>query len=136
MKLFEEIAKELKTNGLLDEGKEEIFTYGLEIMTSTLLQIMSILLISILVGNFLPTLLYFITFIPLRIYAGGYHSKTRKRCYFLSLFVYGVFSILCTLLPENYYTQFALVTTSLSLIMVFISAPVIGSKRNISHKKT
>lgn len=136
MKIFKEIAEELKSNGLLDEEKEEIFTYGLEIMTSTSLQILSILLISILLGNFLPTILYFITFIPLRIFAGGYHSRTRTRCYLLSLFVYGMFSILCTILPQNYYTQFALVATFLSLIMVFISAPVIGIKRNISHGET
>lgn len=71
------IAALLNANGIIQEDDMDTCRYGLEIFISSLLELTSILFISIFMDNFLETLLFFAAFIPLRVYAGGYHADTQ-----------------------------------------------------------
>lgn len=93
-KLAQKTANQLAVQGIIAKKDTAVYRYGLEALYSSLLELLTILFLSFFVGNFLQTILFFAAFIPLRVYAGGYHAKTRLRCYLMSLAVYGVFSIL------------------------------------------
>ena len=115
---------------LWDQGiiqKEDInkCRYGLDIFISSALEIVSILIIAAVIGNFLQTLLLFAAFIPLRIYAGGYHSDTKLKCYLVSLGVYGIFTIVMQLLSAEIYLIVAVSATVFSMLMILIAAPII-----------
>lgn len=90
-KLAQKTADQLAVQGIISQKDTAVYCYGLEALYSSLLELLTILFLSLFVGNFLQTMLFFAALIPLRVYAGGYHAKTRLRCYLMSLAVYGFF---------------------------------------------
>ena len=74
----------LVSRGVIAEADASIYAYGFEAMFSTVFTFGSIIVLSVCVGNFFETLLFFTAFMVLRIYAGGYHAATRVRCYLIS----------------------------------------------------
>ncbi len=127
------IADILGTQGIIQREDIDKCRYGLEIFLSSMLEITSILIISAFVGNFLETILLFTTFIPLRIYAGGYHADTKLKCYLVSLAVYVGFTVIMRLLPQEVYLIINIVSTVFSLLVVFIAAPVIHHNKSVNE---
>lgn len=126
------IASALWNQGIIQEEDIDICRYGLDIFVSSTIEIISILLIAVLVGNFFETFLFFLAFTPLRIYAGGYHANTKLRCYLISLGVYCFFTMVMNMLLQDTYWTVNLLTTLFSLSMVLISAPVIHKNKYIN----
>lgn len=126
------IADMLWTQGIIQKDDIDKCKYGIDIFFSSFVEIFSILLIAIFVGNFVETLLLFVAFIPLRIYAGGYHSDTKMKCYLISLGMYGVFCIVSKFIPCNMNQTINVFGTILSLIIVLMKAPVIHFNKKIN----
>lgn len=93
------ISHTLWEQGIIQEEDIDKCQYGLDIFISSVLEVASILIIAAVVGNFFDTLIFFAAFIPLRVYAGGYHANTKLRCYLVSLSVYGIFTVAIYVLP-------------------------------------
>lgn len=127
-KVASKITEHLLLMDVIDQKDAAIYCYGLEVLLLSLLEIISILCLALLVGNFFETLFYFAAFIPLRLFAGGYHASTRLRCYLLSLFVYGIFSWLLMVFPSEHRLMFSVVVAGFSVVMIFLFAPVIYPK--------
>lgn len=76
-------------NGLIREGviqqeDRECYQYGCEQGLFMLLNLLTTVLIGLLMGMVWQSVLFTLLYIPLRIYAGGYHAKTQLRCFFVS----------------------------------------------------
>lgn len=128
-KVASKITEHLLLMDVIDQKDAAIYCYGLEVLLLSLLEIISILCLALLVGNFFETLFYFAAFIPLRLFAGGYHASTRLRCYLLSLFVYGIFTWLLTVFPSEHRLLFSVVVAGFSVVVIFLFAPVIHPNR-------
>lgn len=125
-------AQILSERSVISEEDAEICSYGLEIFFSSLLELAVIFLISAFVGNFVPTLLFFASFIPLRLYAGGYHADTKLKCFSVSLVVYAVFSVILTFLPKDLYTTVISAEVVYTLLMVYMAAPVVHPNKSVT----
>ena len=101
--ISDSVADMLWTQGIIQEDDIDKCKYGINIFFSSFFEIFSILLIAAFIGNFIETLLLFGAFIPLRIYAGGYHADTKMKCYLISLGMYGVLCIMTKYIPYNIY---------------------------------
>ena len=79
----------LCANGIVAPEKNKIYAYGMELVLSGLVNVLSVLLISILIFHPADGLLFLVAFIPLRTTAGGYHANSHLSCniVFLSTFV-------------------------------------------------
>ena len=79
----------LCANGSVAPEKNKIYAYGMELVLSGLVNVLSVLLISILIFHPADGLLFLVAFIPLRTTAGGYHANSHLSCniVFLSTFV-------------------------------------------------
>lgn len=130
------IAALLNANGIIQEDDMDTCRYGLEIFISSLLELTSILFISIFMDNFLETLLFFAAFIPLRVYAGGYHADTQIKCYMVSLGVYGLFTTLMRIVPTSCYTIIIYISIAMSLIIVLTLAPVRHTNKTLTPQET
>ena len=128
-KVASKITEHLLLMDVIDQKDAAIYCYGLEVLLLSLLEIISIVCLALLVGNFFETLFYFAAFIPLRLFAGGYHASTRLRCYLLSLFVYGIFTWLLTNFPSEHRLLFSVVVAGFSVVVIFLFAPVIHPNR-------
>ena len=78
-------------NNVIKKDDMEIYEYGLELLLSSILQIIAVLLISVVVGKLLVTIMFLLAFCTLRTFAGGYHAETHFRCFIILLFVYSIF---------------------------------------------
>lgn len=76
--LFTDIVKECT-------GEEEIiFRYGIAQGVHYLEVLSLIITISIIVGTIKSVLLFLVFFFPLRVNAGGYHARSRRKCTMIS----------------------------------------------------
>ena len=130
------IAALLTANGIIQDIDTDKCRYGLEIFISSILELTSILLISIFMNNFLETLLFFTAFIPLRIYAGGYHADTHLRCYMVSLGVYVLFTILMRTIPIYQYEIIVYIDISISSLIVLFLSPIKHNNKTLTPQKT
>lgn len=131
--ISESIARTLGNQGIISGEDVDNCRYGLDVFISSVLEIISILIISAAVGNFVETILFFVAFVPLRVYAGGYHADTKLRCYLVSLCVYAVFTIIMNFLPKEFYFVVNLTVTLISVILTLVSAPVIHKNKKINE---
>lgn len=127
------IANDLVTLEVIDRRDMAIYRYGLEVLFLSLLEILSILLIAFFIGNFFESVVYFVVFIPMRLFAGGFHALTRLKCYLLSLFVYGLFTVILKICPNYIQLELGLCLACLSLIAIFFLAPEIQSNREFNQ---
>lgn len=134
MKPLADIATaQLQEMGIIRQEERAIYSYGFDALFTALLQMASIFLLAIVVGNFFETFLFFLAFIPLRIYAGGYHAGTRLKCYLLSLANYGVFSLALLFVPGVFYSPLVLCGCVFSAVIVLIYAPIVHANRKASE---
>ena len=125
------IADALRAQGIIQKDEVAVCKYGIDIFISSFLEIASILLIAAVLGNFVETVLLFLAFIPLRVYAGGYHADTKLKCYLISLMMYGIAYGIATVLPcETYLLN--VFGTIFSLITVLIKAPIIHRNKTVN----
>ncbi len=59
----------------IDKKDGEVYRYGIELILSTVFTTLATLIISLLLNKFIFFLIFYIFFIPLRIFAGGYHAS-------------------------------------------------------------
>lgn len=100
-KIMENVWKGIKTASNIDEEDKEIYLFGFYQGLIFLLNIATALLTGIILDMFLESVLFLICFIPLRIYAGGYHAKTQLRCYVMSTVTTVILLYLIAFLQKN-----------------------------------
>lgn len=91
IRLSEEWGKTLKVND------EDIacYRYGLELFISTICITAIIVIIAILLQRPLLFLPYLFVYVPMRMYAGGYHAESHLGCIQFSSFSFFVCAIVC-----------------------------------------
>lgn len=81
------IVKRFELFGLVNDENREIYLFGSHQLLMLLINLISMIFISILFRQTAQCLLYMALFVPLRTFAGGYHACSSRKCY--------VYSMLC-----------------------------------------
>ena len=126
------IAAMLWTQGIIQEDDIDKCKYGIDLFISSFLEILSILVMAAVLGNFIETVLLFVFFIPLRIYAGGYHADTKLKCYLISFVMYGFSYTLANITPSEMFVLINVISTLFSLIIVLVKAPIIHINKSVN----
>ena len=92
--LSENIADFLLSKKCFDEESKCVYVYGTELILSSLIGILTVLILSIIFNCFVKGLLFYISFYTLRSYAGGLHCNTHLKCNltFIAVFLICIFS--------------------------------------------
>lgn len=72
----------------IDNSRRTTFIYGFELLLSTSLSIFSIIIISAFLSCLSHAIIFLVVFISLRLFNGGFHAKTYRRCFLLTNAVY------------------------------------------------
>ncbi|MBE5063865.1 accessory gene regulator B family protein [Lachnospiraceae bacterium DSM 108991] len=137
--MIEKLAKEIVTsfirNGLVEQEKQLIYTYGAELLISGFVSTAMVLLMGLISYRLFETILLIIPFYFIRIYAGGYHAESYKTC-FLSFCIGFVGILLVTDLIikyklENFIMHFAIVAA----VIICIIAPIEDHSRPLTEKE-
>lgn len=78
------LTDKLCRRGVVEEQKRPVFIYGFELLMSTLSSMVSIFIFSLLLGEPYASLCFFVAFMGLRFFAGGYHAPTYRLCFITS----------------------------------------------------
>ncbi|WP_180272613.1 AgrD family cyclic lactone autoinducer peptide [Konateibacter massiliensis] len=116
------------------EEEKEVVVYGLEVMISTMVDILCMLLIGLISQNFLGTVVYLLCFCSIRSIAGGYHANTYLTCLLCSIFSY-TFIVLLNQYVTKQYNWVLIIMTVTSYVVIMIISPILNGKRIFSKEE-
>ena len=76
---------------VIDETDQEIYEYGLEILSENVMLTVFLILFGVAIGRGVETGIFLFSFCWLRRFCGGYHAKTKRGCHIATFITYIVF---------------------------------------------
>ncbi|MCX7714501.1 MAG: accessory gene regulator B family protein [Clostridia bacterium] len=132
-RVVNDIAQFFYKNDIIKEDDIEVYAYGLEILLSSVLNVLAVLLISVFVSQFWGTIAFLIAFIPLRTYAGGYHADTHLSCFLILLCVYIMDLAVVLFMPEQIKLYLFVFGIAFSLLLIVLFAPLDDENKPITE---
>ena len=74
------IANFLLNHNLIDTGEFEIYVYGYEMLILSLTDLLITIILGVIFHKLSSMLIFFLMFVSVRIYSGGYHANTVTKC--------------------------------------------------------
>lgn len=133
-KLLNNITAYLYGNDNYDKNTKEVIYYGLEILILKIVFWITAALIGLFIGMFFENITYMVFFVLLRSYAGGYHSKSRLRCFVLSTLT--IILSICVHKISNIFdmvTVFLVIFGTISFVIVFSLSPVDSKNKELDN---
>lgn len=122
--------------GQYDEKEINIYTYGFELLLSTILNAIGLLIISSLfMGSIIEAVLFSMAFIPLRVYAGGYHTKHHWSCFLLIISVFIFYVIIINHMVDSIILPYITFSTLLSSILIWFFSPIGAANNPLSEEQ-
>ncbi len=109
--IAEKIVGNMEKQHLIQTDRRSIYKYGINQMLNMLLNTLTFLLVGLLFHKITETVIFTSAYIPLRIYAGGFHAKTPLRCWCISAIM-----IIAVMIIINYADNYVFVYDIFSLI--------------------
>ena len=118
---------------VIDEAKTDAYVYGYELLISSIVSILLVILIAAVCGDVRYSLSFLIGFIPQRIYIGGYHATSHTKCYL----AFSGLALICILLSKAIAANhlFRILTTAALLGISIILSPIEAKNKPLSEKK-
>ena len=134
--IAKKIVAKLELLGIIDKSDEEIYVYGFFVILSKVLFLIVSISCGLILNIPIPSLIFYITFLSLRTYAGGSHAKTEVRCTILTMLSI-ILCLLCVkaMLIINLQSIPLLFTISGSIAVVILSPLDTASKPICTEEK-
>ena len=116
----------------------EVYIYGFELLVSSVIETISLLLIGLLTGKLIDTIIFIISFSSIRVFSGGYHANSYLKCFIVTVAYYllVLFSAYIMLaFPNRTIILIAIITLFLSLILFILMSPVKSKGKSILNYK-
>ena len=133
-KLSRKITTFFINRGSIKAEDREMYEYCFEVLLSTVINLLLLIVIGVATGKYLETLIFAVVFMLSREVCGGYHARTHLGCVCSLLILYGMMLGL-TYLSANVLFILSLVFFSLSLVVFLIIAPVDCANKRISREE-
>lgn len=129
------LVNKLISKGNITEDERELYIYGLFISISHLMYLILAILFGLIFKCFLESVIFYIAFQFIRMYAGGYHAATETRCEILStLSIFA--SIWIIKLSKIYdFKTTLLIITLISMVIIFILCPLDTPEKPLTDKE-
>lgn len=133
--LAKKTASRLAIYGTIPKEDISLYAYGFELMFSVAINILGMLFLAVIVGQYLSWFWFLLALIPLRLSAGGFHATTHFRCIALTLVVF----LLCLLgiqtIPNELWRPIYIVTIISLNISTWCLAPVQTQNKPLSEQE-
>lgn len=114
--------------------RRAVYRYGFELTLSTTASMVSIVIVSFLLGSPLSSLLFLLFFITLRLFAGGYHAETYRSCFLTTNGTFLAVFLLSSGLARFRQPALFLALLLLSGAVVWALAPIRNKHHPLSEK--
>ena len=131
--ICERIANNLILNNHCNNEDKNLIVFGLEVIVTTTITILSVLIISLILFNDIMFSIFFILpFILIRKYSGGYHAKTYMGCLILTNIMFVISTI--SSLNSNNQIILNIILMIVSGIYIYFRSPIINKENPLSDK--
>jgi len=127
------ICEQLEKAEIITMQDKPLYLYGLYQGIIQLLNIIITFLIGFILDMPWHAVLFLLSYIPIRTYAGGFHAKTPSRCYISSIIL--VIAILLVMKEFLFSSFICIVGIIVSSIGIFLLAPVEDENKPFSEKE-
>lgn len=123
-KLAKGTARFFVAQNIVEAEYEEVYSYGMEILLSTVINGIAAVIISIITNTVFPSLLFLTVFILMRRTGGGYHAKTHLGCMMILIAVQLLFVVFIKIMPAEAIAVFSYLTIIYACVSVHLYAPI------------
>ena len=134
-KMATKMATYFSNKGIFNQEDIAVYSYGFELLISSILNGLGIILISIFMGITFEAMLFMLAFIPLRLAAGGYHAKHHLTCGIAINITFLFFAVTLSHTRENFMSYYIIFSATISAFIVWLRAPVEAINKPISENK-
>lgn len=119
---------------ILDVPEEDVecYRYGLELLLSTLCNILLMIVISVILQMPLLFLPYTFVYVPMRLYAGGFHASSHFRCISFSCFSFFACAIAAKYSVGWWFSYICLLILIIAIPILYKFVPVISPNKPLS----
>ena len=116
----------------------DVYIYGFELLVSSVIETISLLLIGLLTGKLIDTIIFIISFSSIRVFSGGYHANSYLKCFIVTVAYYLLVLFSADIMlafPNRTIILIAIITLFLSLILFILMSPVKSKGKSILNYK-
>ena len=111
-----------------NDGKETdnvpIYEVGVDVILSTGITAIGVMLIAILMRSMLGGWIYLFCFMTIRSYSGGYHASTRTKCFLLTCGMFAAVSLGVKTINEEYRCLIIAGLTLTDILTFYLFVPI------------
>lgn len=133
--IAENITYILIKHNIVDTENREVYCYGLETILLNISLVVFFSLISILLNELIFLLGFILFFIPVRIFAGGFHAEKSSVCFVLSLLLFTLSLQFFKYQPNIHNNILAVLFCLISAILILILAPFKNKNHTLSEQQ-
>lgn len=112
------LVNQMETKKIIEKTSREYYEYALITMVEHIIAVGTMLIISMIYKQFLPTVAFLVFFLSLRKRTGGYHADKFWQCYLMTIITYvGVIQV-ATVFSEKSYIMYALLFFAVLVVEV------------------
>ncbi|MCI9295793.1 MAG: accessory gene regulator B family protein [Lachnospiraceae bacterium] len=119
---------------IIEEEMFDIYQYGFELMISSTITMLSIMIIACIMDSPLIGILYFFITVPLKVTAGGYHAPTYAKCFIISNLEYMALSLTAKALSAFFIPYYGwIILLMISTGYILLNCPVKNPNHPVSE---
>lgn len=117
---------------IVKKEEENIYKYGFELLLSAILSFIIMIVIGLIAGKIIESLIFYVCFILVRTYTGGYHAKTHLKCK-IAFAGAQVVALLMTEILFRVSILYSIIDVAICLILVARFAPIENKNKKIDN---
>lgn len=135
------ITSVLITNEIIKEKEFRVYSYGFELLLAFIANILAVLFIGLILGKVNNTILFLLTYCPIRQYTGGFHAKNYAKCLATFLSIYLATVLITSFVDTETFRIYLSIALVISLIGIYLLSPLehrhnpLSNYEKIHHKK-
>lgn len=134
-KLSTRLTEKLLSSGTISDQDKELYIYGLFMLISHLIFLIITCIFGLVLKCLLESIIFYIAFMLIRRYAGGYHASTETRCEVLSTLSILACIVVIRLSKIYDFQTVLLLITTLSAVCIFVFCPLDTPEKPLSYKE-
>jgi len=131
--ISERITQSLINAGAAPAEDKALYEFGIRQGILLVINIATAVLIGLLLGMFWQSIIFLLTYNPVRTYSGGYHARTPLACYLLTIPITMAVLMGIKMLPWNVYL--CVIALFCSVVIIEILAPVADPNKPLNERE-
>lgn len=119
----------LLSTKVITESEKKIYQFGIFQLIINIINFVLMIIIAFLMDELFIMLVFMVSFLNLRRYAGGYHADTIGQCFLISIIITIIFLLLLKI--DCFHTKIKIFSWIISNIVIILLAPIQNKNKEL-----